>query len=205
MRTISESFKIISDKIKELTYPVLKYLANPANDVKVKKWEDNFKFQFNDELKELYSLANGTLNDKNVPSGLLGLIPIHVFLSLEDAYNYYKETIDYPDLFTNWDTEIKPGKKLFPLLEDGAGNCYWIDLNPDTENYGKVYWTNTFGESPDYTFESLSNFFQVISESYEKGIMFLDDEGYLDCDYEAFDDLSAQYNSELEYWLDEEE
>lgn len=205
MRTISESYKIIQEHIKRLNYPLFNFLQKPASSNDFVEWEAKLQFELNDELKELYGLVNGTKNDNKTPSGLLGLIPIHVLLSFEDAFEYYKNTIDYTDIFTHWDTEIKPGKKLFPFLEDGAGNCFWVDLNMKTENYGKIFWTNTYGESPDYLYGSLGNFFHIISESFENGIMFLDEEGYLDCDYEAFDDLSAEYNSDLDYWQEEEE
>lgn len=205
MRSITESYTIIVNRLKELKYPLVKYLNKPLSNKSIIDWEDKFQFKFNNELKELYKLANGTAVDENTQSGLIGLIPIHLFLNMNDSLEYYKSTIDYSDIFTHWETEFKPGKKLFPFLEDGAGNCYWLDLNQGTPNYGKIFWTNTYDESPDYLYNSLTNFMQVISESYEKGIMFLDEEGYLDCDYEAFDDLSANYNSELDYWLEEEE
>ena len=91
-------------------------------------------------------------------------------------------------------------KKLFPFLEDGAGNCYWVDLNEGSNNYNRIYWTNTFGEDPDYLFESLTIMFQVISECYEKGIISLDEEGYLNSDNNLYYDIASKYNPNIKYW-----
>ena len=148
---------------------------------------------FNRELFDLYSIADGIENDHKTPSGLLGLIPIHEFMSLTNAIAYYNSWIDFEDTFLNWDTNFKPDKKLFPFLHDGAGNCYWVDLNDHTKNYNKIFWTNTFGDNPDYKYDSLTIMFHIIAESYEKGLFWTDNEGFLDCDLEAFDNLVDKY------------
>lgn len=146
--------------------------------------------RFNDDLLELYRFADGTDIDEVTPSSLTGLIPIHNFLCLADAVIYYRQSMEFKDSFYNWDTGFRPGEQLFPVLEDGAGNCYWVDLNVETPNYGKIFWTNTFGSEPVYEFNSLAGMFEVIVEAYETGIMFLDEEGYLDCDFTALAKLS---------------
>lgn len=193
MRTISESFKIIIDKQKQLDYYMPKILRQPANLTDIEVAESKLNLKFNNELIELYSIADGIENDCKTPSGLLGLTPIHEFMSLTNAIDYYKSHIDFEDSFLNWDTNFKPDKKLFPFLQDGAGNCYWVDLNENTKNYNWIFWTNTFGDNPDYKFDSLTIMFYVIAESYEIGIFWTDNEGYLDCDYDAFDKLIDKY------------
>lgn len=195
MRTITDSFKIIIDKQKQLDYYMHKILRNPANSSDIENAENELDLKLNDELIELYSLADGIENDYETVSGLLGLIPIHEFMSLSNVIEYYKSSIDFEDSFLNWDTNFKPDKKLFPFLHDGAGNCYWVDLNENTTNYNRIFWTNTFGENPDYMFDSLTIMFHVIAESYIQGIFWLDDEGYLDCDYDAFDKLADSFKN----------
>ncbi len=149
MRTIKESFKIIVDKQKQLDYYMLKILRQPADKTDFENAESKLGFKLNNELVDLYSLADGIENDCKTQSGLLGLIPIHEFMSLTNAINYYKNSIDFEDLFPNWDINYKPGKKLFPFLHNGAGNCYWVDLNENTENQNRIFWIITFGENPD--------------------------------------------------------
>lgn len=200
MATIADYFTRIIKKQKELNYNFPTILNSPASPQEIKKAEEQIDVQFNTELIELYSIANGTILDGENTSGEIGLIPIHAFLSLPDAIEYYKASQKNSDLFYNWIDETQPGNKLFPFLEDGSGNCYWIDLNKNTPDYHKIYWTNTFGDLPDYRFKSLTNMFQVICECYETGIFEVDKDGYLDCDYTLWGELAQKYNPDLISW-----
>ena len=74
-------------------------------------------------------------------------------------------------------------------MEDGAGNCYWVDQNVGSKNYGEIFWTNTFGDNPDYQYISLTDFIEIILKAYESGIFFLDSDGYLDCDWERWETI----------------
>lgn len=192
MNNITESFKTILVKQKDLNYHFPNILRKSASLQEIAKIENTLGLNFNDELKELYLFADGTNIDSVTPSGLTGLIPIHNFLSLEDAVIYYNQSVEFEESFRNWTKDFQPAKQLFPFLEDGAGNCYWVDLNEKTSNYGKIFWTNTFGTDPDYTYDSLTNMFEVIAEAYITNIIFLDSDGYLDCDFKAFDKLSEE-------------
>jgi len=190
MSNITESFKIIIAKQNDLNYHFPNILRKSASFEDIAKAENALSLNFNDELKELYLFADGTDIDNVTPSGLTGLIPIHNFLSLENAVIYYNQSIDFKESFHNLTKDFRSGKQLFPFLEDGAGNCYWVDLNEKTSDYGRIFWTNTFGADPDYTYNSLTSMFEVIAEAYLTDIMFLDDDHYLDCDFEAFGKLS---------------
>lgn len=190
MKSISENFKSILDKQRALKYHFPQILRPAATLQDISNTEILLNLKFNSELKELYLFADGTNIDSVTPSGLTGLIPIHNFLSLDDAVVYYKQSMEFEESFHNWEKDFQPGKQLFPFLEDGAGNCYWVDLNEHTANYGKIFWTNTFGAAPDYTYNSLTEMFKVIAKAYETGIIFIGDDDYLDCDFTAFDELS---------------
>lgn len=190
MNSITTNFTSIATKQKQLNYYGIKLLRQPASLADIRKTEEALHLTFNDELIELYSFADGTEFEAMTPSGLTGLIPIHSFLTLNDAVEYYKQSMEYGESFHNHTTGYVPGKQMFPFLEDGAGNCYWVDLNEGTPNHARIYWTNTFGQEPDYTYNSLSSMFEVIAEAYQKDIMFLDEDGYLDCDFESFEKLS---------------
>jgi cell wall assembly regulator SMI1 len=194
MNNIQESCKTILIKQKDLNYHFPNILRQPATVQEIAATEKVLGLKFNDELKELYLFANGTNVDSVTPSGLTGLIPIHNFLSMEDAVIYYKQSMEFEDSFQNWTKDFRPGKQLFPFLEDGAGNCYWVDLNEDTLNYSRIFWTNTFGSDPDYTFNSLTGMFDVIAKAYNMDIIFVDSDGFLNCDYKAFEKLSEESN-----------
>ncbi len=189
MKTITEYFERIIEVQNRLGYLLPKILRPPLDEQSIKQTETTLGFKFSSELKELYSFANGT-DYLNYPSGKTGLIPIHTFLSIEDAILNYTISIQVEDFFLNYDTNFKPNKCLFPFLSDGAGDFYWIDLNLNTENYAKIYWTSSSGEEPCYVYKSLTTLFKIVCECYESGIIYTDSEGYLDCNYEAFKEIS---------------
>ncbi|MDP4121306.1 MAG: SMI1/KNR4 family protein [Bacillota bacterium] len=207
MRTIIENFQIVIDRQNLLGYYFPKLLQAPADILSIHHAEESLNLKFNLELYELYEFANGTRVDEGSELTLrkIGLIPIHNFLSLEDAVSYYNSIINMNDdtlndFFLNFDTDYKPGFKLFPFLEDNAGNCYWVDLNVGSKNYGKIFWTNTYGEQPDYAFESLTSMFQTIAECYESGIMTVDEEKNLSCDYNQWYRIAKKNNPGLTHW-----
>jgi len=202
MESITTCFKQIISKQKELRYAMPEMLRSPAGVKEISDVEARLGLTFNNELIELYLLADGIEIDGAIPSGFTGLIPIHDFLSLKDAVNYYEHGIVFKESFHNLKYSFFVREKLFPFLDDNAGNCYWVDLNEGTANFGKIFWTNTFGTDPAYTYNSLTIMFNVIAECYTVGIINTDDEGYLDCDYDGFDLVAKKYNPDLLFYID---
>ena len=194
MTALRDYFDRIITIQKQLDYFFPQIVRPPADEQLIAQTEKTLGFKFNSELRELYSIADGTDPNTNEPLGKIGLIPIHIFLNLESAIEHYKIQIQFTDSFVIWETNFKTDKKLFPFLYDGAGNFYWVDLNDNSENYGKIFWTNTFGEDPAYLFNSLTKFFQVICDSYETSVMGLDKLGHLECDYDLFEQISKKHN-----------
>lgn len=207
MRTITENFQIIIDIQNSYEYAFPKILQPPADKTLIRYAETALNLKFNLELNELYGFANGTRidDDSELKLGMIGLVPIHTFLNMEDAIAYYNSAIkthtdSLSDYFLNFETDYKPGCKLFPFLEDNAGNCYWVDLNIDSENYGRIFWTNTFGDQPDYAFNSLTTMFQTIASCYESGVMTIDKFKNLWCDYNRWYIIAKKNNTNLKYW-----
>jgi cell wall assembly regulator SMI1 len=200
MMKIVDCFKRIIKKQKEMGYHFPTILRPTATTDEIKTIEKQLNLEFNDELMELYSFADGTTLDEVTPSGKTGLIPIHSFFSLQGAASYCQGGFEPDEFFRNLNSGYRPGNKLFPFLEDGAGNCYWVDLN-GTENQGRLYWTNTFGEQPDYLYNSLAIFFQVVDDCYQQNIFTLDNDAYLCCDYQRFGRVSKKYNPDIDYWV----
>ncbi len=196
---ITDCLKRIIKKQTEIGYYFPTIVRPPATTQQIETAENELTLKFNDELVELYSFADGTTIDEVTPCGKTGLIPIHTLLNLKDAIAYHQRGFEPDEYFRDSESGYKPGEKLFPFLEDGAGNCHWVDLN-GTENHGRLYWTNTFGEQPNYLYESLTTLFQVIDECYQKNIFTLDVDGYLECDYHKFGEVSKQFNPAIDYW-----
>jgi len=212
---LTEIFQKIIDRQRKIGYGFPDLLNKPATTSEIEETEKQLGLKFNDELNALYLFANGE-NPKGLPSGKTGLIPIHDFMDLEwavqtfDNFAELKEphekrmANELMDAFYVYDKEVPnyiPGPQLFPFLTDGAGNYYWVDLNEGQPTYGKIFWTNTFGESADYTFNSLTAMFQTILRCYETGIIFIDYEGHLDCDDKKWREVARSLNPGMEaYW-----
>jgi len=205
MGTIKENINYIIDYQKRIGYYMPKIVNPPASDKEIKKIEDELGMKFNNELKELFKTLNGIYLDYKTASGLTGIIPIHDLLDLKRATKYYRSMdwdMHWEFYYDVFETEYKIGEKLFPFIHDGAGNCYWVDLNEGTKNYGRLYWTNTFGEEDGYLFNSVTDFFQAIKNGYEKGIFNLEEEGYLDCDYKKWGEICYELDKSNKYWKD---
>jgi hypothetical protein len=202
MSTIPTYFEQIITKQKKMGYKFPSLLRPPASEQLISEIEHKIGFPLNTELFQLYTCADGTISDSGLPSGATGLIPIHRFMSLSEAcdrYYFQKLQLGFNELFEEWNSGYKPDKKLFPFLEDGAGNQYWVDLN-EGANYGKIYWTNTYPASPGYAFNSLTAMFKTITQAYCENVFFLDEDGYLDEDYDRWEEIAAFNNPGLKFW-----
>jgi cell wall assembly regulator SMI1 len=201
MNSITINFQAIVDKQNSMGYYFPSILNQPADTNLIEQTQQKLNLNFSKELIELYSFSNGTSRSEN-PLGMIGLIPIHIFMDLASAESYYSTSIQIKELFEVRDTGFRPGIKLFPFLEDSSGNCYWVDLNEDTDNYGKIFWTNTYPDSPAYKFNSLTSMFETIAQAYKTDIFFLDPDNYLDEDYDKWGVLAKIINPGIQFWDD---
>ncbi len=198
MNSIKESLKYIIEAQKNIGYPMPNFLKPGATDQEIEKAERETQMKFNDELRELFKSINGIRVRDEPPSGLTGIIPIHDLLGLKDAAGY-SSLMDWENHELVYSPRLS-GHKFFPFLHDGGGNCYWVDLNKGSENHGRLYWTNTFGDEPGYLFNSLTDFFNAIKTGYKNGIFMLDEEGYLDCDYDQWGKICHDLDKSITYW-----
>jgi len=201
MNSITHNFQAIVDKQKKMGYYFPSILKRPADANLIEQTQQKLNLKFSKDLIELYLFANGTSRNEN-PLGMIGLIPIYIFMDLATAENYYLTSIQFKEQFEVWDTGFMPGGKLFPFLEDSSGNCYWADLNVNTDNYGKIFWTNTYPDSPAYKFDSLTSMFETIAQAYKRDIFFLDPDKYLDQDYNKWGLLAKSINPDIKFWDD---
>ena len=198
MRTITENFRIIVEKQSLMGYFFPTVLRPPASLEEIRSVETKINFKFNKELIELYSIHDG-IDVPEIACGLLGLVPVHIFMKLEEATKYCIDRLYQEDQFENSTKKYKPDLKLFPFLNED-GRCYWVDLNEGTKHYGKIYYCNSYYSEPDYAFESLTSMFETIAECYGQGVFYLEEEGYLS-ENDTWYEIAKKNNPTLtEYW-----
>jgi len=198
---MQDYFRAILAVQQAIGYDWASCLQAPAEFEQILAFETKAGFKLNDELLELYACANGTQNPCNSDQAFL--IPIHQWLSLESAADYYfayKDTLASRSALFKEPGGYIPGPNLFPLLEDGRGSCFWVDLNADDEHYGQLFRTNTGGDASCYAFSSLTSLFKTISEAYDNQIISMDPEGWLECDYEDYYALASKNEPTMPCW-----
>ncbi|MFZ1704839.1 MAG: SMI1/KNR4 family protein [Saprospiraceae bacterium] len=155
-----------------------------ATNAEIKAVEIEFGTSFPQEMKDLYKYANG---NKVYPDyfGSLHLIRgKFALLSLKEALKYYNN-IDWEEYQDLYEPHLFPGDKLFPVLDGGKFDVFWIDLNPTSDNKNKIYYTNTLSTPHGYVFLSLENMIQTFNIAYERKIIFRSDE-MIDIKYDEF-------------------
>lgn len=197
---ILDSFNEIIKLQQEMDYKMPELLNVGVKDDCISRIEDNYGLRFTEDLKALYMQHNGVHDSESLPMGLISLIPRYVFLSLEDAIKY-KDGMDWEeDFYEFYEIEGFIGEDHFPFLDGSSGDCYWINLNEKSKNYGRIFWTNTLSIEPDYLFISLDSMLKCILQAYKGKIIYVDDDtGFLNIDYDAWHALCLNIDGS-EYW-----
>jgi hypothetical protein len=155
-----------------------------ATNEEIKAAEIEFGAAFPEEMKDLYKNANG---NKVYPDffGSLNLIRgKYALLSLQEALKYYND-IDWEEYQELYEPDYFPGDMLFPVLDGGKFDVFWIDLNQTSDNKNKIYYTNTLGTPHCYAFSSLENMIKIFNLAYERNIIFRS-EDMIDIKYDEF-------------------
>lgn len=129
-------------------------LNPPATDAAIAAAEREIGFAFPEELRALYSFADGQQEPEDVRGATAALFGRHHFVTLRDALTQYRSWksiydeagADFRSTY-NWTTARagdpvhpdywRPG--WFPFATDGGGNAYAVDLSPAPGGtYGQV-------------------------------------------------------------------
>ena len=161
-------------------------------------WEQlltNIKHPVPEIYREIYSTFAGTPRDIKEQK-LMDFIPgyrlIHI-LELDVEYNAFMRMVGFDAICEN---QIET---VVPLLADYASNyiCY-VKKQDNTEAI--------FAYSSDEGFlemhKSLEKFFETIITFYKENVYFLDDNGFLDYDFEKAGAIGGRLNPRIEYWTE---
>jgi hypothetical protein len=139
-----------------------------------------------DLLKVIYSNVSGTLYEIE-DQKLMDFVPGHLLVHISE----YKKS--YENLFEVL-TDHEIDDKFYPILQDYSSN--FIALKAETNEI--------YGVSPEegviLMYKTPLKFFETLNDFYSKEVYFLDEDGFLDYDFELESEVGKKYNPEIQYW-----
>ena len=145
--------------------------------------------------REIYSTFAGTPRDVKEQK-LMDFIPGYRLIHIEELqveYNAFMRTVGFDAICEN------QMEMVVPLLADYASNyiCY-VKKQDNTEAI--------FAYSTDEGFiemhRSLERFFETIITFYKENVYFLDNNGFLDYDFEKAGAIGGKLNPGIKYWTE---
>jgi hypothetical protein len=142
------------------------------------------------ELEGLYGWKNGTST-----AGVGAVDDIHLFpgfylLSLEDAVANYQAFATDSRWTAGW----------LPLFANGGGDFYVLDLSLSAGSPVRHFRIDE-SEHP-IEFGSLQALLATLATAFDRGVFFVDPNGYLEMDDLVFGGLAAELNPDVAWWRD---
>ena len=146
-------------------------------------------------FREIYSIFAGTR--RNIEDQkLMDFIPGYRLIHIEELEAEYDALVRMTDFHGIYENQIKI---VIPLLADYASDyiCY-VKKQNNTETI--------FTYSPDgglvEMHNSLEAFFETIIAFYKEDAYFLDDNGFLDYDFDKTGVIGEKHNQGIRYWTE---
>lgn len=92
------------------------------------------------------------------------------------------------------------GKSWFPIFASGGGDFYAMNLAPEAQ--GQILGFYVFEEEGQVEYWSLKSMLATLKACYEQGIIFRNEQGYLDMDYRKHAEIAHDINPEVRIWLE---
>jgi hypothetical protein len=162
---------------------------------KKKDWKEIISavFSYIPELYQvIYETVSGTKKDI-AEQGLMDFIPgfrlIHIDELKEEKSNLDELLLDYDN------PEIE---SVYPLLADySSGFVCLVKMKSGEEQIGIITEENMEVEIMHTSAEA---FLKTVCEFYKSGVYFLDEDEYLDYDFEKEGEVAAKLNEDVDYW-----
>lgn len=141
------------------------------------------------EIEAFYMWKNGT-STTGVTLDDIHFFPGFYMLSIEDAIINYKAFLTDPRWRKGW----------LPFFANGGGDFYILDLSSIPE--GQVRHFRIDESEHPVEFNSLGAMLTTIAAAFERGIFFVDPNGYLEMNDLVFAELAANMNKDVAWWHD---
>lgn len=180
----------IETSLHKLNHPCVHHLNPGISSQKFQALFEKTPFQPNQELCSLYSWRNGLGDSKDATLGELAFFPGFYLMSLEESIQTYMEL----KARNAWD------KSWLPIFASGGGDFYAMNLAP--EGQGQILGFYVYEEEPQVEYRSLESMLIALKNCYEQGIIFRNEQGYLDMDYRKHAEIAHDINPDLKIWLE---
>lgn len=144
-------------------------LGEGLKDKDFLRFEDRFGMKLPNDLKKLYSYANG---ENDIVCAMMGF----EWMSLDNIIKEYEYLTNHADSYNRTspkDGMIKVGsykKNWIPFGADGSGSFLLIDLDPDAKGtIGQIITLDNDYDESYVLADSLESFMKMIEKAFETG------------------------------------
>ena len=190
MGNISQLLNEIEKSLQQLDYPCVDHLNSGLSSQKTKELFEEIPLQPPQDLRALYTWRNGSKDCEGITLGELAFFPGFYLMSLEESIQTYLELRER----NGWD------KSWFPIFASGGGDFYAMNLASEAQ--GQILGFYVFEEEPQVEYWSLKSMLTTFKVCYEQGIIFRNEQGYLDMDYRKHAEVAHEINPDVKIWLE---
>lgn len=190
MGNISQLLNEIEKSLQQLDYPCVDHLNPGLSSQKTQELFEEIPLQPTQDLRALYTWRNGSKDCEGITLGELAFFPGFYLMSLEESIQTYLELRER----NGWD------KSWFPIFASGGGDFYAMNLASEAQ--GQILGFYVFEEEPQVEYWSLKSMLTTFKVCYEQGIIFRNEQGYLDMDYRKHAEIAHDINPDVKMWLE---
>ena len=190
MGNITQLLDEIEKCLQQLHHSCLDHLNPGLSFQKIQELFEEIPLQPTQDLRALYTWRNGSEDSEGITLGELAFFPGFYLMSLEESIQTYLELRETDA----W------GKSWFPIFASGGGDFYAMNLAPEAQ--GQILGFYVFEEEAQVEYRSLKSMLATLKACYEQGIIFRNEQGYLDMYYRKHAEIAHDINPEVKIWLE---
>lgn len=190
MGNISQLLNEIEKSLQQLDYPCVDHLNSGLSSQKTQELFEEIPLQPTQDLRALYTWRNGSKDSEGITLGELAFFPGFYLMSLEESIQTYQKLRKTSTWNQSW----------FPIFASGGGDFYAMNLAPESQ--GQIHGVYVYEEEPQVEYRSLKSMLTTFKVCYEQGVIFRNEQGYLDMDYRKHAEIAHEINPDVKMWLE---
>ena len=190
MGNISQLLNEIEKSLQQLDYPCVDHLNSGLSSQKTQELFEEIPLQPTQDLRALYTWRNGSKDSEGITLGELAFFPGFYLMSLEESIQTYQKLRKTSTWNQSW----------FPIFASGGGDFYAMNLAPESQ--GQIHGVYVYEEEPQVEYRSLKSMLTTFKVCYEQGVIFRNEQGYLEMDYRKHAEIAHEMNPDVKMWLE---